>query len=286
MENSKIILINKEMNISSHKAIKKVQKEYGFKKIGHAGTLDPRATGLMIAMSDKATKLSDLLMKKDKIYKVELELGYETDTLDLDGQIILKKEYQVPNLDELKDILNKFFKGEIEQIPPMYSAIKINGNKLYNLARKNIQIDIPKRLVKIYDYSDIQINENKISFIVNVSSGTYIRSLVRDIAYKLDTVATMTYLERLSIDKFKNPKDIEIIDVYDALDYKRLNLDLVQCERLKNGLSIFIKKENIKENEKFHIFYENKYLGIADVISLNNGTIELKRNKFFGGIHE
>lgn len=280
MDNSKIILINKDANISSHKTIKNIQKEYNLKKIGHAGTLDPRATGLIIAMSNNATKLSDLLMKKDKIYYVEMELGYETDTLDLDGKVIVKKDYSLFDIDKIKFILETFFLGNIEQIPPKYSAIKINGKKLYDLARKNIEIDIPKRKIKINYYKNIQINNNKICFIVSVSSGTYIRSLVRDIAYKLDTVATMTYLDRLSIDKFIKPNKIKFIEVYEALNYPKINIQYSDYEKLKNGMSIKLKLDN-ELDEYYHIFYNNKYCGIANVIRKNCGIIELKRNKFF-----
>ncbi|WP_067142159.1 tRNA pseudouridine(55) synthase TruB [Oceanivirga salmonicida] len=279
MKNSKIILINKPSGISSYKEIRKIGSEYNFEKIGHAGTLDPLAQGLMIAMSNKATKLSDLLMKKDKVYFVEMVLGFETDTLDLEGEIIEKAS--IPkniNIRLIGRILEKFV-GEIEQIPPKYSAIKVNGRKLYNLARKNIDVVIPKRNVKIEYIKDIELKDNKISFRTKVSSGTYIRSLVRDIAYKLGTVATMSYLLRESIAQFKNPKNVEIINVEDAIILDKITLNSEEYIKIKNGQTIKINYDG--NCDMLHCYSDLQYKGIVDIIHKKNGIINIKRNKFF-----
>lgn len=279
MKNSKIILINKPKGISSFKEISRVRREYNFDKIGHAGTLDPLAQGLMIAMSNKATKLSDMLMKKSKVYYVEMTLGFETDTLDLEGEIIKKALIPTDIKDRLKGLIDSFL-GEIEQVPPKYSAIKIDGKKLYDLARKNIDIDIPKRKVFIEYIKDIKfIDKDKIRFRTKVSSGTYIRSLVRDLGYALGTVATMSYLLRESIDKFKNPTDIEIIDVTDAITLDKVNLTKNEYMRVKNGQTI--KFEYSGKNEQLHCYYNSEYKGICDIIFKKDGIISMKRNKFF-----
>lgn len=212
-----IYLINKKSGISSFKAINNIKFENKniISKIGHAGTLDPMAEGLMITMINGATKLSDILMHQDKIYNVFMILGYETDTLDLEGKIINVSD----NITDNNSIINiiKSFINETKQIPPKYSALKINGKKLYELARKNIDIDIKEREIKIYEINNIQIHDdieiikynlNKdlitkiVSFDIKVSSGTYIRSIVRDIGYKLNTYATMIKLNRVQIGKY------------------------------------------------------------------------------------
>ena len=183
-----IVLLNKDRGISSFAAINKLKKEINAIKTGHAGTLDPMAEGLLIVMINGATKFSDDLMKKDKEYYVELELGYETDTYDTEGITVSKYNGEIRISEEKAiEVINSFI-GEIEQIPPMYSAIKVNGEKLYELARKGIETDRKSRKVKINTISEIKIDEKnpkKISFFTNVSSGTYIRTLVRDIGNKL-----------------------------------------------------------------------------------------------------
>ncbi len=279
MNNSKIILINKRKGISSFKEINRVRREQNFDKIGHAGTLDPLAEGLIIAMSNRATKLSDMLMKKSKIYFVEMTLGFETDTLDLEGKII--KTDKIP-----ENIRNNFFKiidkfnGDIEQIPPKYSAIKVNGKKLYNLARKNVDINIPKRTVNIKYIKDIEFKSNdKIRFRVKVSSGTYIRSLVRDIAYELGTVATMSYLLRESVDIFKNPKNIEILNVDDVIVIDKVNLTNDEYLKIKNGQTIKFKYNG--KDSKLHCYNKNKYVGICDILHKNCGITSMKRSSFF-----
>lgn len=271
MKNSKIILINKKINQSSFKCIREVQKKYGYKKIGHAGTLDPMAQGLLIAMTNNATRLSDLLMKKDKIYYVKMKFGYETDTLDLEGSIVKHASYEHINIENIKDTIKEFI-GYIEQEPPMYSAIKVNGEKLYNLARKNISVKIKKRNVNIYYIDNIEYIDNELSFRCKVSSGTYIRSLVRDIAYKLNTCATMTYLLREQIDDIKLVDDIEIRNVEDIIKLEKININDIELKKLLNGITIY-KESN---SNMAHCYYKENYLGIVEI---NNNM--LKKTRFF-----
>lgn len=278
---NKIILINKEKGISSYKKIREVQKKYNYSKIGHAGTLDPMAEGLVIAMSDNATKLSDMLMKKDKIYQVEMCLYYQTDTLDLEGDIVyIDEEKKIYKEKEIIDAISNFI-GTSMQKPPMYSAIKLNGLKMYELARKNIEIDIPDRQVNIYYINNIKITGDKISFETKVSSGTYIRSLVRDIGLKLGTYATMTKLVRTQIDNFKLPEDIEIMEVDDAINLNKFILDYKQYFAIKNGMTCIITSDLYSKDMKLNAYYDDKYVGIIEVCDKKNNNIYIKRTKFF-----
>ena len=278
---NKIILINKEKGISSYKKIREIQKKYNYSKIGHAGTLDPMAEGLVIAMSDNATKLSDMLMKKDKIYQVEMCLYYQTDTLDLEGNIVyIDKEKKIYKEKEIIDAISSFI-GISMQRPPMYSAIKLNGLKMYKLARQNIEVDIPDRQVNIYYINNIKITGDKISFETKVSSGTYIRSLVRDIGLKLGTYATMTKLVRTEIDNFKLPEDVKIMEVDDAINLDKIVLDYKQYFAIKNGMTCIITSDLYSKDMKLNAYYDNRYVGIIEVCDKKNNNIYIKRTKFF-----
>lgn len=278
---NKIILINKEKGISSYKKIREIQKKYNYSKIGHAGTLDPMAEGLVIAMSDNATKLSDMLMKKDKIYQVEMCLYYQTDTIDLEGNIVyIDEEKKIYKEKEIIDAISSFI-GTSMQKPPMYSAIKLNGLKMYELARKNIEVDIPYRQVNIYYINNIKITGDKISFETKVSSGTYIRSLVRDIGLKIGTYATMTKLVRTKIDNFKLPEDIEIMEVDDAINLDKFILDYKQYFAIKNGMTCIITSDLYSKDMKLNAYYDDKYVGIIEVCDKKNNNIYIKRTKFF-----
>ena len=223
-----LILLNKSKGISSFGAINHLKRVIKAKKVGHAGTLDPMAEGLMIVMINDATKFSDSLMKKDKEYYVEMELGYKTDTYDSEGTVIAKYTSEINISDsEIIQAVNSF-KGKIKQIPPMYSAIKIDGKKLYDLARKGIEVERAERNVEISEITEIKVirpdknSENaqniKISFYAKVSSGTYIRSLVYDIGEKLGVFATMTRLVRTKIDKYVIEDAISLEKVEDEIE--------------------------------------------------------------------
>jgi len=213
-----IVLLNKSKGISSFKAINKLRWIIKSNKVGHAGTLDPIAEGLLIVMVNNATKFSDNLMKKDKEYFVELELGYETATYDTEGEVTEKYESEINiSYEKIFEVINSFI-GEIMQVPPMYSAIKINGEKLYELARKGIEVERQARKVKIYSIREIDIEQNKISFYTEVSSGTYIRSLVRDIGRKLGVYATMTRLVRTKINKYSIDESVSLEEIEKKLN--------------------------------------------------------------------
>ena len=278
-----IILLNKDKDISSFKAINNLKYKLGLKKVGHAGTLDPLAEGLMIVLTDNATKLSDLLLKQDKEYIVECELGYETDTYDMEGTKTKIFEGEIDLSEE--QIISEIngFLGEYEQVPPMYSAIKIDGKKLYDLARKGIEVERKSKIVNIHYLKDITVNGNKVSFTVFVSSGTYIRSIIRDLGRRLGTYATMTKLVRTKIGKFDIEESKKIddiaddsisINVKDIFDFDRIDLDENEYFKMKNGVKI----QKAGKDAHYSIYFSGEYQGIG--IIENN---VLRRFRYFLG---
>lgn len=268
-----ILIINKEQDMTSHDVVAKARKILKTKKIGHTGTLDPMATGVLVLCVGKATKLVDYLTCDEKIYDVEMQLGIKTDTGDVTGNIIEEKDVI---LTEDYEKIFKTFIGKQKQIPPMYSAIKKNGVKLYELARKGIEIEREARDIEIFDIYNISVlSENKIKFSVHCSKGTYIRVLCEDIAAKLNTVATMSNLNRIKTGRF----DIEISKHIDEV----VEDDIISMEKiLENKFEI---KENLLKklfngmtikcdlnDGLYNLYCNEKYLGIGEVINS-----ELKR---------
>lgn len=278
-----ILILNKPKNISSFSYIQKIRKEENIKKIGHAGTLDPLAEGMMIVMANGATKFSDYLMKKDKTYLVEMELGYETETLDLEGKKIneYKGEIEI-NIELLNEVLNKY-KGKIKQIPPMYSAIKKDGIKLYQLARSGEKIELEARDVEIYDIYDVEFNNKKIRFRCDVSSGTYIRSLVRDIGRELGYFATMTELFREKVGKFCKKDFNKKITIEEILDYPKLDINEKLYLELKNGMTKILDIKN-KKYDSFSfikVYCNDKFVGLVEIKNKIGYTYYIKRHKYF-----
>lgn len=278
-----ILILNKPKNISSFSYIQKIRKEENIKKIGHAGTLDPLAEGMMIVMANGATKFSDYLMKKDKTYLVEMELGYETETLDLEGKKIneYKGEIEI-NIELLNEVLNKY-KGKIKQIPPMYSAIKKDGIKLYQLARSGEKIELEARNVEIYNIYDIEFNNKKIRFRCDVSSGTYIRSLVRDIGRELGYFATMTELFREKVGKFCKKDFNKKITIEEILDYPKLDINEKLYLELKNGMTkiLDIKDKKYDSFSFIKVYYNDKFVGLVEIKNKIGYTYYIKRHKYF-----
>lgn len=227
-----ILVVKKEKGYTSRDVVNIVGKILGTKKIGHTGTLDPMATGILVLCMGNSLKLVELLMNHDKEYVAKIRLGIETDTLDITGNVL--KEERCPDISApyLEEVLKKFV-GKMEQVVPKYAAIKVNGKKLYEYAREGIEIEQPIREVEIYGLkliSDIQNHEFMIW--CHVSKGTYIRSLVRDIGYELGTVATMVELERTKLGGFGIENAYSLEDIrngnYQILD----NLDVLQLPKV------------------------------------------------------
>jgi tRNA pseudouridine55 synthase len=204
------ILINKPSGITSHDVVDKLREITGVRKIGHAGTLDPFATGLLIlAIGKEFTKKLSIFQKKDKEYIATLRLGAESDTFDREGKIVEKKVEKIPKRKEVEEILKNFL-GEIEQIPPAFSAKKISGKKLYELARKGIKVEPKPQRVKIYEISILKYKFPYMKIKVKCSSGTYIRSLANDIGKKLGCGAYLEELVRTKIGKFSLEEAVEL----------------------------------------------------------------------------
>lgn len=242
-----IFLINKEKGCSSFDVIRALKRKFSEKKMGHTGTLDPFAEGLLIVCLGKATKAIPFLEDDDKDYLAVLSLGKETDTLDLDGKIINEKEVGNITKDDVENTFKKFL-GEITQTPPKYSALKKNGIPLYEYARKNIDVEIPSRKVYISKLELKSFNDNEITFFASVSKGTYIRSLGYDIALALNTVGHLKSLTRTRIgthclDESKKIEDLTINDllpIENFIKYPKVVADEKMVKDIKNGKQLFL----------------------------------------------
>ena len=276
-----IILVNKPKGISSFDVIRKLKKILKTKKIGHTGTLDPLATGLMLICVGKATKLASDLEAKNKVYLADFEIGYATDTYDIEGKRIAENLIDVSK-DNLELSLKKFI-GDIKQVPPMYSAIKIDGNKLYHLARKGIEIERPERDVTIEYIKLLDFKDNKAKIETKVSKGCYIRSLIYDIGLDLGTYATMTELQRINVGEYSltNSYTLEQMEemsqnndfsflnsVENVFSYEKYNLKTEKEFTLfKNGNTVKIKDS--LENKKYRVYYQDEFLGLANIENNN-----------------
>ena len=239
-----IVLINKEEGLTSRDVVNKIVKKLNLKKVGHAGTLDPIAKGLLVIGIGKGTKILDLLTMNTKEYIATSKIGIETDTLDISGNILNKTNDFSLKREELINTLNSFI-GSYYQEVPKYSAVKINGKKLYEYARNNLDINLPKRLITIYKIELLEFTENEFTFKVLVSKGTYIRSLIRDIGIKLNLPMTMKELIRTKSGKFsltdsyEISDDFKIIPIYKALDYPVIKItNEILLKKIKNGNKI------------------------------------------------
>ena len=276
-----IIVVNKPKGITSFDVIRKLKKILKTKKIGHTGTLDPLATGVMLMCVGKATKLAADLEAKDKVYIADFDIGYATDTYDIEGKKIAENIIEISK-ENLEQSIKKFI-GNIKQVPPMYSAIKIDGNKLYHLARKGIEIERPERDVTIEYINLLDFKDNKVKIETKVSKGCYIRSLIYDIGQDLGTYATMTALQRKQVGDYslEDSYSLEQIEemvlnndfkflktVEEIFSYDKYNL---QTEKefilYKNGNTVKIK-ENL-ENKKYRIYFQDEFIGLANVENNN-----------------
>lgn len=275
-----ILLINKPKDYTSHDIVE-VIKRLTNEKVGHTGTLDPNATGVLPLLVGKATGLSKYLINHDKIYIATLKLGIKTDTADGEGNVIEEKE--IPNINEekIKHIFKEML-GEQNQVPPMYSAIKINGKKLYEYARSGRTVEIEPRKITIYDMKLVEYNKTnkEIIFKISCSKGTYIRTVCENVSEKLNTVGYMKELERLKVGEFsiENSVGIEqiksdpslikqnIITIEEFFNNKK-NINLTEKE-----LNIFLnggKLTKILENDIYNIYVKEKYIGIGRIENNN-----------------
>ena len=270
---SGILIVNKSKGYTSHDIVAKVKK-ITREKVGHTGTLDPMATGVLPLLIGKGTLCSKYLMNHDKTYTVVLKLGIKKSTGDEEGDILQQEIVDEKILDEgnVKIVLESFL-GEQEQMPPIYSAIKVNGKKLYEYARKGQQVEIEPRKITIYDIKLLKIDkENReIQFEVSCSKGTYIRSLCEDIAKKMGTVGYMKALQRTRVGNFTIEQSILVEDLND----KTIEKHMITLEDLFKNL------ESIELNEKKLQLFLN---GVKLNSELKDGIYKIYSKKQFIGI--
>ena len=273
------LLVDKPKGPTSHDIVMKMRKIFQTKKVGHTGTLDPMATGLMVMLIGKATRAADYITASDKAYIAGLKLGVVSDTLDDTGELCYLEKKEISN-EEIKEALMSFM-GKSMQVPPMYSAKKINGKKLYELARKGEVIDREAVEINISDIRIIDIKDDNVSFYVHCSKGTYIRSLIDDFGKKLGYGAVMTSLRRVSTGHFsfesdkvytldeieKNSDPLSLLSPIDKsfCDYAKIVFDENQEKFIKNGIPFDFSRSRI----------ENIY-NIGDIIRAYN-----EKNEFF-----
>ena len=265
-----LLIVNKGKNKTSRDVVNELNHIFNTKKIGHTGTLDPLATGVLVCLIGKYTKLVNLITSYDKEYIAEIKLGIKTDTGDITGNIISTDNSNV-SVDMIKEVFANFPKVYNQEVP-IYSAVKINGKKLYDYARSNIPVNLPKREVHIYSLELLSYENNIITFKTKVSKGTYIRSLINDLTNYLNTVGTMNNLIRTkqgyfnitdsyTIEDIKNG-NYKILNIKDFLNYPVIELPDTLIKKVSNGSSI-PNSFNIKDKVIFT--YQNQDIAIYEV---------------------
>ncbi|RVU54171.1 tRNA pseudouridine(55) synthase TruB [Anaerosphaera multitolerans] len=274
-----VFVFNKPKGITSHDVVYLFRKKFNIKKVGHTGTLDPIATGVLPICIGKGTKIAQYISSDNKEYLATFQFGFETDTLDVTGKTI-KYNDVVPSLEEVVLAL-KNFQGQIYQKPPMYSALKVNGKKLYEFAREGIEVEIKPRLIEIEKISLIeQMSKETFKILVKCSSGTYIRSLIRDIGHLLNTCATMVELKRTRTGIFNLEDSIDENDLKN-LSVKELEKFLIPIDKalynfesfiypdefydkVINGVFYKTTKLNFENPEMLKLYCKNKFIGIGE----------------------
>ena len=270
-----ILLVNKPIDFTSRDVVNKLTKILKTKKVGHTGTLDPIATGVLVVCVGNTTKLCELLTSEHKEYIATIKLGIKTDTLDTTGTIIEEKEYNVTE-EQIIEVLNSFL-GDSIQTTPIYSAVKVNGKKLYEYAREGIEVELPKRNINISNIELLSYKDDEIKFKTTVSKGTYIRALIDDICTKLNTVGTMSSLIRtkqgqftleqtFTLEDIENGK-YELISIEKALsEIETITINEELYNKVKNG-SIIPKTFN---NDYANLLYNNKIVAIYKTYDKDN----------------
>ena len=269
-----LLNINKPKGFTSQDVVSVVRKILKTREVGHMGTLDPQGEGVLLVGIGKGARLFDLMLKKDKVYLAEFDFGYETDTLDGDGNEVERTDI-IPSKEQLEDKCKEFI-GECNQIPPKYSAKNINGRRAYDLAREGKEFTLKACPIVIYDLRLVcQTGENKYMFRIHCSGGTYIRSICRDLAYTFNSLATMTSIKRLNCGHFavedsitlstlETLKETAIIPLEKVLEpLYRLDLPDSFYRKLCNGIKPEIDE---KIEEPFTVYCKNELFGIGEVV--------------------
>lgn len=285
-----ILNIFKPKGMSSFDVVRVVKKVAKTGKVGHTGTLDPEATGVLPVCIGRATKIIDYIMDSEKVYEVTFKLGIRTTTYDLEGEILEERDASNLRDEDILDVVKGFI-GEYSQVPPMYSALKQNGVRLYELARKGIEVEREGRLINIYNIEDIKINNPYVSMKVTCSKGTYIRSLCYDIGEKLGVFATMTELNRSKTSVFSQDKSINvnelteeniddyIVTIEEALSkYDAITTYGKYVKLLINGVRVAdnrFTKDKIINNRLYRVYDEDSnFIGLGE---RNNSGFKIEK---------
>lgn len=278
--NNGVIVVNKEKGMTSFDVVKEISKHFGIKKIGHTGTLDPLAEGVLIVCVGKATKIVELLTAQDKEYIAGVKLGIKTDTYDIEGNITGTKE--IPSNLNLEEIIKSYQKTYLQEVP-IYSAVKVNGKKLYEYARKGIDIELPKKEVTIKEIELLDKDNETFKFRAKVTKGCYIRSLINDIGLSLNTYAIMTSLvrtkqgkvsieEAYTLDDIKN-NNYKMYSIEEVLDYKKVEVN----EELEFKISNGMKLDNIWNIED-KVIFKNKKGELLGIYENENNILKVWKN--------
>ncbi|MCK5780696.1 MAG: tRNA pseudouridine(55) synthase TruB [Psychrilyobacter sp.] len=273
-----LINVDKPIGFTSFDVIRKLKKILNMKKIGHTGTLDPLATGVLVICLGRATKLANVIEATKKTYIADFILGSKTDTYDTEGEIIEKSEIRVSKID-VEQILGQF-RGEIKQVPPMYSALKVNGKRLYELAREGVVIERKSREVTISKLELLEFDEETQcgKLYCEVSKGTYIRSLIFDIGEELKTFAHMTGLRRTEVGEYKvedgfTIEDMEKMGLEEDFSFVKSVEESFPFEKVElkkeKDIKLYINGNTIvcdKPNDRYKIYEKNKFIGLGEVI--------------------
>lgn len=274
-----LVLLDKPEGISSFGAVAAVRKIFNQKRIGHTGTLDPFATGVLPILLGRATRLSSYILESDKSYLAEIKLGITTDTLDITGTVLSEKTVNI-NIEQIEDVL-KNFRGKILQQPPMFSAIHQDGVRLYQLARQGKTVERPKREVEIFSNQIVDFNKDTLLLSVDCSKGTYIRSLADDIGKALGCGATVSKLRRtrssnfsieqcVTLEQLKEQPEKYILSAENAVSHlDSVNVTDNQAKRILNGGAIFLSRcgaQNIDE-KLYKIMYNKQFIALGQVNS-------------------
>lgn len=284
-----ILIVDKQVSKTSFDVVRDVRKEYNTKKVGHIGTLDPMASGVLPVLIGNATRLSNILVEHDKEYIAVLTLGKATDTGDSEGKVIqvdnrffnensnneletyldIDKEKKIKyseiiTKEKIEETLKSFL-GDSMQIPPMYSAIKINGRKLYEIARSGKTVEREPRKINISEIELLEFeNPNEIKFRVVCSKGTYIRVLCEDIAKKIGTCGYMSYLRRTRVGNFKIEDAGKFIEMQDIFDVPKISIQHEELKKIANGVKIFVQE--MRDYSGFaNLYVDETYIGICEV---------------------
>ena len=276
-----LIIVNKEKDWTSRDVVNKISKIFDIPKAGHTGTLDPLATGVLVVAVGEGVKLVDSLSNETKEYIAEVECGILTDTLDILGKTLEEKKDFTLEKEQIEEVLNSFLGKSLQEVP-LYSSIRVEGKRLYEYARNNEEVTLPKREIEIFSIELLELKEKSFLFKVKVSKGTYIRSLIRDIGTKLSIPCTMKNLTRTkqgiySIEESNTLEEIEqgkykLISFYEVLkDYPMVEVDDYIENKIRNGRIL----ENRYEYEKFVYINKNKeVLAIYEVYDKDNTKVK------------